>query len=313
VPVVNVCPACQRKVRVPRKAIGKTVRCPACGGAFEVTTDEATPQPALVADVEEVEPSSEHIPPQSDGGRVERNGVGLLALAQGLLALSLTLQLVVALTQLATADSSPRGVVAKPVGSVANSLTQVLAAVWVVAQVGATAVLLIGAVFTFVPATYPPLRARAGAVLLLAVVGALMTDSSFGEWLRDITAGDPSGGFRASRAADSAFAGQVLAMSLTPLVIGAAIQTMLALYARCHASRLDDRAAEQISRGLAIAYPSVVIGIFMLVMIAAVFGSQSHPTFDQVMMVLDRLFRTAFAAVGTFVLWRVWTGLKRGA
>ena len=61
---------------------------------------------------------------------------------------------------------------------------------------------------------------------------------------------------------------------------------------------------------MAIAYPAVVIGIFVLLALAGIFGSQSHPTFDQVMMVLDRLFRTAFVAATAFVLWRVWTGLR---
>ena len=44
--------------------------------------------------------------------------------------------------------------------------------------------------------------------------------------------------------------------------------------------------------------------------LAAIFGSQSHPTFDQVMMVLDRLIRTALVTAGAFVLWRAWTRLR---
>jgi hypothetical protein len=311
VPVVIVCPACQRKVRVPSKAIGKTVRCPVCGDTFEARTDEATPSPAavVVAEVEEAtEPPPEPAPRRPDGGRVERNGVRLLALAQGLLAVSLGLQLIAALIQLATADSSPRGIATG--ASIASSLIQVLAVFWVVAQVGATAVLLIGAAFTLVPAASAMLMARAGAVLLLATVSALMSGSSFGEMIRGAMGGEMGHGFRGSTVAESGFAGQILIMSMTPLVIGAALQTMLAVYARCHARRLRDAVGEQLARGLAIGYPVVVIGIFLLVVFAGIFGSQTHPTFDQVMMVLDRLFRTAFVAVGAFVLWRVWTGLQ---
>ena len=311
-PVVNVCPACQRKVRVPRKVIGQTVRCPACSATFEATADEPTPPPSFAPDAEEVpEPSSEAALPISDGGRVEVTGAGLLALAEGLLAVALALQLIVALIQLATADSSPRALGARAAASsVPNSLTQMLALVWVMSQVGATAVLLVGAVFCVVTAANPPLRARAGSVLLLAAVSVLMSAGSFGDLIRGAMGGDLSGGFRGASVTESALAGQVLVMSMTPLVIGAALQAMVAVYARCHARRLRDAAAEQLARGLAIAYPAVVIGIFVLLALAGIFGSQSHPTFDQVMMVLDRLFRTAFVAATAFVLWRVWTGLR---
>jgi hypothetical protein len=108
----------------------------------------------------------------------------------------------------------------------------------------------------------------------------------------------------------SAIAGQVLIMTMTPLALSAALQTMLALFARAHARRLRDRAVVRLAGGLAVAYPAAILALFLLVILAGIFGSQAHPTFDQVMMVLDRLFRTAFVAAGAFVLWRVWAGLR---
>jgi hypothetical protein len=85
---------------------------------------------------------------------------------------------------------------------------------------------------------------------------------------------------------------------------------MLAVFARGHARRQRDRAVARLAVGLAIAFPVVVIGIYLLVVAVGIFASQSHGTFEQVMVVLDRLFRTAFVATGAFVLWRVWTGLS---
>jgi hypothetical protein len=315
-PVVIVCPKCQRKVRVPSKALGKTVRCPVCGDTFEARTDEPTPPPVAPPEVEEAPEappaaSSEPPAPKSDGRRVERNGVGLMALAEGLLAGSLALQLVGGLIQLATADSAPRGIAGKPAGAVPGSLTQILAVLWVMAQLGSTAVVLVGSSFASVAASQTPLRARAGAVLVLAAVAALMSGSSFGDILRGALGGE-MGGFRGAAATEFAVAGQFLVMTMTPLAIGAALQTMLAIYARGHARRLRDAAGEQLARGWAFGYPVIVIGIFVLVVLAGIFGSQSHPTFDQVVKVLDLLCRTAFTAVGAFVLWRVWTGLGHG-
>src|SRR5207302_1110716 len=98
---------------------------------------DAPPPVAYAPEVEETaEPPPEPAPSRPEGGRVECNGVGLLALAEGLLAVSLALQLVVALIQLATADSSPRTFTTKPGSSFAASFAELLTLVWVVTQVG---------------------------------------------------------------------------------------------------------------------------------------------------------------------------------
>jgi hypothetical protein len=308
-PVVIVCPKCQRKVRVPSKAIGKSVRCPVCGETFEARTDEPTPPPMPAPELEVAsEAQSEPAVPKSDGGRVERTGVRLLTMAEVLLAISLALQLVVALIQLATSESSPRAFADKPSASFASSVTQVLSLVWVVAQVAAAAVTLVGSMFVLVPATNLQLRARAGTVLLFAALSVPVSGSSVGDMIRGAIGGELSSGIRGANPVETALVGQVWVLSMTPLVVGAALQTMLALYARFQAHRLRDRAAEQLARAVAIGFPAVVIGLFLLKDLARIFGSPSQ-TFYQVMMVLDELFRTAFVAAGAFVLWRIWVAL----
>jgi hypothetical protein len=290
-PVVITCPACGKKARVPSKTVGKTVRCPRCDTTFPAASDDEaadSPEPEEVGD-------SPVLPvgPAAAERTVERTGVGLLALGQGLLAISLSLQLVGSLIQLATANTSPQPRVVlpglpRPAGTVVESVAELLAVVSVVAQAGATAVVLIGAVYMAMPPTALPPRAAGGAVLVLAIVGALFAASSFGDTIR----GTPG----------------AAGMPTIRLVIGAGLQTMLAVLARGYARRQRDRAVAQLAAGIAIAYPVIVIGIYILVAAVDIFASQSHGTFEQVMLVLDRLFRTAFVATGSFVLWRVWTG-----
>ena len=58
---VITCPACQRKARVSRSAVGKTVKCPGCGTPFLAVVDDTDPPPSRVPpELEEVsEPSPE--------------------------------------------------------------------------------------------------------------------------------------------------------------------------------------------------------------------------------------------------------------
>src|SRR5205823_13494669 len=98
---------------------------------------------------------------------------------------ALALQLLVALVQMATADSPPRNpfVTAPPSGSkgsFAESFAEFVTVVWVVAQVGATATALIGSVFCTLSPAAPSIRAAAGAVLALAGVGAVLSANPFG-------------------------------------------------------------------------------------------------------------------------------------
>ena len=294
-PVVITCPACGKKARVPSKTVGKTVRCPRCDTTFSATPDDGPPD--LPAEPEEAGDS----PAEPAGlghseSKVERTGVGLLALGQGLLAISLALQLVVSLIQLATSDvaAQPRVVVPglpRATGTVVESFAELLTIVSTAVQAGATALVVIGSVYAMVPPTVLPLRSAAGAVLALAVVGALLSTGSLGE---------------TTRAATGAAAG----LTMAGLVLGAALQSMLAIFARGHARRQRDQAVSKLAVGLAVAFPVVVIGIYLLVAAVGIFASQLHGTFEQVMIVLDRLFRTASVATGAFVLWRVWTGLS---
>jgi predicted Zn finger-like uncharacterized protein len=319
-PVVITCPACQRKARVPDSALGKTVKCPGCSTTFPAMFDDSLPPQATHSVEVEEAADSPPVRPALDGDarRIERTGVGVLTISQGLLAVSLALQLIVALIQLAAADSGPKapalaGVNNRPGGTFVETFSECLTVVWVLAQVGAIVTAVVGAAYCLVPPVALSIRAAAGAMLALAAVGAILSANSIGEMFRGFMGAAPGVGMgrgvRGLDAMTSAAAGQVLVMSITPLLLGAALQSMLALVARAHARRLRDRSVASLAGGLAVAYPAAILAIFLLVVLAGIFGSQAHPTFDQVMMVLDRLFRTAFVAAGAFVLWRVWTRL----
>src|SRR4051794_1422412 len=104
-PVVVTCPACQRKARVPRKSVGKSIRCPSCGNNFTAVGDagSSTQFPAALTDEPDVPPPTDSA--ADDGRRVTRYGVALLAAAQALLAAGTVLQLLLALVRLIATDS----------------------------------------------------------------------------------------------------------------------------------------------------------------------------------------------------------------
>ncbi len=52
-PIAVQCPSCQRRLNAPDKLLGKRVKCPSCGKAFEVTQ---TPKPKTVDEEPLVEP-----------------------------------------------------------------------------------------------------------------------------------------------------------------------------------------------------------------------------------------------------------------
>src|SRR3954464_11723341 len=95
-PVVVTCPTCQRKARVPRSAVGKTIRCRGCGTSLPVIPADAAPPEADAVDV----PAA----PEDDARRVTRAGVGLLAASEVTLAVGTALELFAALAHLLTAD-----------------------------------------------------------------------------------------------------------------------------------------------------------------------------------------------------------------
>ncbi len=49
-PATVICPACQRKLRLPDELLGKTVKCPACKEAFTVADPENVPPMAAVVE-----------------------------------------------------------------------------------------------------------------------------------------------------------------------------------------------------------------------------------------------------------------------
>src|SRR5262245_42474529 len=103
-PVVITCPACQRRARVSRKAIGKTIKCPSCGIMFLASRDDGPPPPPAELEPEEAPGPTPESPPEDDARRVERFGIGLLTLSQASLAASMALQLLAGLLGLVIAD-----------------------------------------------------------------------------------------------------------------------------------------------------------------------------------------------------------------
>jgi hypothetical protein len=298
--VVVTCPACQRKARVPDAAVGKSVKCPGCGNTFPAVSADAPPpfnDPTDLAD-EPAPPAS----PEADGRRVTRTGVALLGASQALLAAGTALKLLLALIQLVTSDTGPRG-------SFHESLTEFVAVVSTLALLGGIVTALIGAVFCTVTPGAIPVRAAAGSVLVLSVLYAIQAPTGS---LRDMfaqTAGVGRGSPRGPDLPTSGFAGLLLLVTLTPEAFEAARQAMLAAYARSQARRLGDRAAAGLSRLLTIAHPAAVVGLIVLGIVVGMFSSKPHPTFDRVLAVLVLLAKTVLVALGAFVLLRVWVRL----
>jgi predicted Zn finger-like uncharacterized protein len=280
-PVLTTCPACQRRVRVPSSAVGKTVKCPRCGTTFSALREDPTPAPArLPPDIDEA-PTPPPIPASADDGRrVERQGAGLLAISQGLLAGSLTLQLLVALVHLAVPDIGMRG-------SAGKSAVELAALCWGLAEVMSAVVGVIGAAYCVMPPTALPVRAPAGAVLALAAVTVAVEATPFGSTNR----------------------GALASLALVPLAVGCGLQAMLAVYARRQARRLTDRIGVRIAGVLAIAYPAAVLGVVLLTATVGSVAGVPMPTFLQAMTILELLARAVLIAWGCFVLWRVWTRL----
>jgi hypothetical protein len=298
-PVVVTCPACQRKARVPNAAIGKTVKCPGCGASLPTTAAaaELTPPPTrLPPDLPDV-PEPVEITPEEDALRTERTGVGLLAVSQALLAACLVMRLILLLVLITSGVGSKGSTQESGIGIVAIvELLTVLAA-------GVTA--LIGAVYcTLAPG---PLTHR--AAIASSLLFAFLTINQLAQgMLRDLFAKAQGVGI-SDRGYDAIWIGG-LAAALAPVGLEAARQVMLAVYARAQARRLGENVAAALAGILAITYPFAMLGLASLVLLVAVFSSQQHPTFNQVMAVVEMLVRTILVAWGGFVLWRVWTRLR---
>jgi hypothetical protein len=306
-PVVITCPACQRKARIPDTALGKMVKCPGCAATFPATIDDETPARHPPESEEVPEPAPEPVGPVDQSRQVERIGVGLLSISQGLLAVALAFQLLVALERLATSDGGPKS-------TFGESFTQLMTLVSTLAWLTAVISGLIGAVYCTLTPAATLARGAAGAVAVLGVLTAMHAPTNS---LRDLFSGmgmDAGGMTRGGgRLPDSPFAalsGMLLLMALMPAAVEAGRQTMLAVLARLHARRLRDRAGAGMATVVAIAYPTVVIGLIVLGMLVGMFGSTPHPTFAQVLMVVELLAQTALVAWGCFVLWRVWARLR---
>src|SRR5438477_9049795 len=162
-PVVITCPACQRKARVSRSALGKTVKCPGCGTTFQAAReeDDAAPAPRNEPETEELPESPQREPatPEGEARRVERFGLGLLTLSEGLLAVSMALQLFANLLGLAIADGGTKS-------PLLQSFIYVAALIAVLGMFVAEVAALIGAVCCLLlPATLS-MRAAAASILV---------------------------------------------------------------------------------------------------------------------------------------------------
>jgi hypothetical protein len=278
-PVVISCPACQRKARVPRKAIGKTIKCPSCGIMFLASRDDLPPSPRYEPETEEApEPSAEPATTEEDARRVERFGVRLLTLSQALLAVSLALQLVAALLDLIAVDAGSAGEFLTACSRTGTILSVLLG-------VFATVAVLVGALCCTLPPAALPDRALAGSILILTIAVML---AGMGP-LRGSVAG---------------------ALALIPVGYESSRQAALALFARLHARRLGDDLAAGLAVILAVAYPTIVLGLTLLTVFVGVFVPKPHATFDHVLSVVKLLAETILVAWGGFLLWRVWTRLR---
>jgi hypothetical protein len=304
-PVVVTCPTCQKKARVPRASVGKSVKCPSCGASFTADPGEPVAPPShFPADLDD-ESNVPPLPdtPEADARRVTRHGVGLLALAQALLAAGTVLQLLLALIRLITSDAGGRS-------AFQESFTEFAMIAGTLALVGGVIAGLIGAVFCTVAPAAVSLRAVAGSVLALSF---LTVSQASPMTFRDLSTEMARPG-RLPNFPTDAFAGLMMLAALSPEMFQAARQALLAVYARSQARRLGDRTAAGLGALLAIAYPAVVVGLLVLAAVVGMFGSKPHATFDQVLTVLVLLAKTVLIALGAFVLLRVWLalGAERG-
>src|SRR5581483_3479093 len=297
-PIVITCPECRRKAKVPESALGKTVRCPGCGATFPATAEDAGPPPPHDATDEGAAPDLPGTPsPEDDARRAVETGVLLLAASQGLLAAGLALQLLLALFRLALSDAGPRS-------SAAATTIDVVTLLGVLAQVAAAVGFLIGGAFCALPSVTPA-RPAAGAVLVLAVVVTALSANPFGEMLRSVGMRDEGWGMGDRSGSSLTPHPSPLPMMFLPVALDAALQALLAVYARANALRLRDRTGAGMATVLVVAYPVVRVGLYLITVLVGIFSGSPHPTFTQVITVLELLARTALVAWGAVVLLRV--------
>ena len=270
-PVVITCPVCQRKSRVPNAARNKSVKCPGCGNTFTATVGDETSARISPDPDEPADPAT----PVEESRRVERIGVGLMALSEALFAISMVLGLFVSLLAMLPAEAAK--------GPTPGSISQIMTLIAALTSLIGTVTTLIGSAFCVVPSAYPPARAAAAAVLILTLV---------------IVVRPPTNAFR-----------DLLAL-LGPPVYQSARQAMLAIYVRVQARRLGDNLTCLMATVLALVYPLVVIGLATLAVLVSMYSGTPHPTFEQVTKTIDQLSQTTFIAVSAFVLWRVWARLR---
>jgi hypothetical protein len=299
-PVVITCPSCQRKARVPRAAIGKTIKCPSCGTNYPAVYSDlpSTTRRPPVADEPSDSPS--RFPAEDDAGRTERIGIGLMTVSEGLLAASLALQLLLALTSL-VADGTASG-------PALQTVTEIAALVMLVGAFAAIIGTLVGAVYCSLAPGPLPLRAAAVAMLVLT----LFTAQPFAGTIRDRVAGATGTNRIDDRVLSTAFplGGLYLLFALPPVVYEAGRQAMIAVYARGQAQRVGDDLGARMALIIAIGFPVVVIGLNALNYLAVVLAGKPQPRFDRIVTVLDQLARTILVAWGAFVFWRIWSRLR---
>ena len=319
-PVIVVCPACQKKARVPDSMLGRIVRCPACAATFPASADgPATPppvpaeEPADESDLfdEPAAPPRPPLPGDPDALRSLRAGVFLQLLAQGLYAGALAVVLIIALASLLTSGPSAKTGPAFGSGPVVTSSTgssAVVAALAVLAAgllLGGSAILGLtgGALCTLAPVAHLA-RGLAIAALALGVLSffeALNVFRMLG-FIYDFNMSGPGFG---TRGAFSSF--------VVPAALGWVLETgrltVLALFWRSVSFLLRDGTGAALALRLAWAVPAFQGVLLLLGFVFGLAGGLSGLG-GAAMTIIGLVAQLGLLVWGVIVAERVWRRLR---